>query len=121
MQVWKDQSNMRDIGIGIVGTGFMGKAHAFAYRSALAAFPDIPTPRLVCIADVNAESATKAALQYGFAKSTGDWKQLIADPEVQVVSITTPNTLHKDGPCRHCGRQTRSLRKASFAHAERFR
>jgi predicted dehydrogenase len=96
MQVWKDQSNMRDIGIGIVGTGFMGKAHAFAYRSALAAFPDIPTPRLVCIADVNAESATKAALQYGFAKSTGDWKQLIADPEVQVVSITTPNTLHKE-------------------------
>ena len=32
----------KELGIGIIGTGFMGKAHAFAYRAALAAFPDIP-------------------------------------------------------------------------------
>jgi predicted dehydrogenase len=87
---------MREIGIGLIGTGFMGKAHAFAYRSALAAFPNIPAPKLVSVADVSAEVATRAALQYGFAKSTGDWRQLIADPDVQVVSITTPNTMHKE-------------------------
>ena len=39
----------KDLGIGIIGTGFMGKAHAFAYRAALAAFPDIPVPRLEMI------------------------------------------------------------------------
>ena len=87
---------MKELGIGLIGTGFMGKAHAFAYRAALAAFPDIPVPRLQAIADVDAASAAKAAHQYGFATSTGDWKQLIADPKVDVVSITTPNTLHKE-------------------------
>ena len=48
------------------------------------------------IADVNAEGAAKAAHQYGFDKSTADWKALIADPSVQVVSITTPNSFHKE-------------------------
>jgi predicted dehydrogenase len=87
---------MRDLGIGIIGTGFMGKAHAFAYRAALAAFPDIPAPRLVCIADVTEEGAAKAAHQYGFASSTGDWKNLVANPAIDVVSITTPNIFHKE-------------------------
>ena len=86
----------KSLGIGIIGTGFMGKAHAFAYRSALAAFPEIPVPVLRIIADVNAESAAKAAHQYGFEKSTGHWRDLINDPSIDVVSITTPNTLHKE-------------------------
>jgi predicted dehydrogenase len=87
---------MKKLGIGIIGTGFMGKAHAFAYRAALAAFPDIPAPVLRSIADVNAASAAKAAHQYGFETSTGNWRDLINDPAVDVVSITTPNTLHKE-------------------------
>ncbi len=87
---------MKKLGIGIIGTGFMGKAHAFAYRAALAAFPDIPVPVLRCIADVDATSAAKAAAQYGFETSSGNWRDLINDPAVDVVSITTPNTLHKE-------------------------
>lgn len=87
---------MKELGIGIIGTGFMGKAHAFAYRAALAAFPEIPVPRLRMIADVTAEGAAKAAHQYGFEASTADWKALIADPSIHVVSITTPNTFHKE-------------------------
>ncbi|MDE2445405.1 MAG: Gfo/Idh/MocA family oxidoreductase [Alphaproteobacteria bacterium] len=86
----------KTLGIGIIGTGFMGKAHAFAYRSALAAFPDIPVPVMKMIADVNAESAAKAAHQYGFEKSSGNWRDLVNDPAIDVVSITTPNTLHKE-------------------------
>lgn len=74
----------------------MGKAHAFAYRSALAAFPDIPVPVLHTIADVSEESAAKAAHQYGFEKSTGNWRDVVNDPAIDVVSITTPNTFHKE-------------------------
>jgi len=87
---------MKTLGIGIIGTGFMGKSHAFAYRAALAAFPDIPAPQLEMIADVDAASAAKAAQQYGFARSTADWKALVKDPAIDVVSITTPNSLHKE-------------------------
>jgi predicted dehydrogenase len=86
----------KQLGIGIIGTGFMGKAHAFAYRAALAAFPDIPVPRLEMIADVDAGSAAKAAHQYGFARSSGNWRDLVNDPGIDVVSVTTPNTLHKE-------------------------
>ncbi len=89
-------TKVTELGIGIIGTGFMGKAHAFAYRAALAAFPEIPVPKLVAIADVNEASAKAAAHQYGFAKSTGNWRDLVADPAVHVISITTPNTLHKE-------------------------
>lgn len=86
----------RDLGIGLIGTGFMGKAHAFAYRAALAAFPDIPAPRLEMIADVDEGLATKAAQQYGFARGSGDWRALVNDPRVDVVSITTPNIFHRE-------------------------
>lgn len=86
----------RELGIGLIGTGFMGKAHAFAYRAALAAFPDIPAPRLEMIADVAPEPATRAAHQYGFARSTAGWRALVSDPRVDVVSITTPNIFHKE-------------------------
>ena len=86
----------RELGIGIIGTGFMGKAHAFAYRVALAAFPDIPVPRLEMIADVNHDLAAKAAHQYGFARASDNWRELVNDPRIDVVSITTPNTLHRE-------------------------
>jgi predicted dehydrogenase len=86
----------RELGIGLIGTGFMGKAHAFAYRAAHAAFPDIPVPRLEMIADVEAGLASKAAHQYGFARSSASWRDLVNDPAIDVVSITTPNTLHKE-------------------------
>ncbi len=86
----------RELGIGLIGTGFMGKAHAFAYRAALAAFPDIPVPRLEMIADVDEGLASRAAHQYGFARSTSDWRALVNDPKVDVVSITTPNIFHKE-------------------------
>lgn len=74
----------------------MGKAHAIAYRTALSAFPDIPTPRLVAVADMNAQAAARAAHQYGFETSTDDWRALISNSAIQVISITTPNSMHKE-------------------------
>jgi predicted dehydrogenase len=48
------------------------------------------------IADVNEDLAARAAQQYGFARASGDWRALVNDPLIDVVSITTPNTLHKE-------------------------
>ena len=87
---------MKSLGIGIIGTGFMGKAHAFAYRAAAAAFPDIQAPILHSIADVNGPAAERAARQFGFRHWQQDWKAVIADPEIHIVSITTPNIFHKE-------------------------
>jgi predicted dehydrogenase len=87
---------MREIGIGLIGTGFMGKAHAFAYRAVAGIYPDSLRPVLQIVADVNGPAAEKAASQFGFRRSLTDWRALVADPEVEIVSITTPNVMHRE-------------------------
>ncbi len=85
---------MKKIGIGLVGSGFMGRSHAHAFRAAPGVF-DLPLqPVFEMLADVNADAAAKAAAALGFNRSTGDWKELVADPAVDLVDITTPNNLH---------------------------
>jgi predicted dehydrogenase len=85
-----------DIGVGLIGTGFMGKAHALAYRSVRAVMGDVPGVRLVALAEMPEAKAVEMAAQFGFARATSDWRDLVADPGVQVVSITTPNGLHRE-------------------------
>jgi predicted dehydrogenase len=81
--------------IGLIGSGFMGKAHAFGYATATRVF-DLPYElELHTIADVNDVAATKAAAALGFSRATSDWRSLIADPTIEVVNITAPNALHK--------------------------
>ncbi|MEQ8700568.1 MAG: Gfo/Idh/MocA family oxidoreductase, partial [Bauldia litoralis] len=86
---------MKRLGVGLVGSGFMGRSHAHAFRAAAGVF-DLPmAPTLELLADVNEGVAARAADTLGFNRSTGDWKALVADPAVDLVDITTPNTLHK--------------------------
>lgn len=87
---------MATIGVGLVGTGYMGKCHALAWRTVRAVFGDGPDVRLMHLAEVTADLAASRAAEFGFARSSGDWRALIADPEVDVVSITTPNQFHAE-------------------------
>jgi len=87
---------MKDLGVALIGTGFMGMSHAFAYRSVGAMFPHVPKARLVAVADVTEAAASRAALQFGFEESMTDWRKAVHHPAVDVVSITTPNALHKE-------------------------
>jgi len=88
---------MKKIGIGLIGTGFMGKAHAMAYAAAAGVFPNLPLhPELVAVADINKAAAEKSASQFGFQRATTEWQSLIADPSIEVISITTPNMLHRE-------------------------
>jgi predicted dehydrogenase len=81
--------------IGLIGSGFMGKAHAFGFASAPRVF-DLPFElELRTLADITEQSAANAATAFGFARSTADWRSLIDDPEIDVVDITAPNALHK--------------------------
>jgi predicted dehydrogenase len=88
---------MRKIGIGLIGAGWMGKAHTVAYRNVPLVFgPEPAIPRLEMIADINPEWARAAAESLGFARWTADWRTLIDDPQVDVVDITTPNDVHAE-------------------------
>lgn len=87
---------MRDIGVGIIGTGFMGKAHALAYRAVAGIFPATLRPVLEIVADNNVEAGAKAHKQLGFRRVTADWQELVRDPLIEIVSITTPNVMHRE-------------------------
>jgi predicted dehydrogenase len=83
------------IGVGVIGMGWMGLVHARAYRQVADRFPGCPlAPRLVVCADDAAARADESRARMGFERSTTDWREVVADPQVQLVSVTTPNHLH---------------------------
>ena len=86
---------MREIRIGLVGAGWMGKAHSVAYRNVPMVFgPEPAVPVLEIVADVNPVWAEAAARNLGFARWSADWRAVVADPRVDVVDITAPNDVH---------------------------
>jgi predicted dehydrogenase len=87
----------KTLNIGLIGSGFMGQAHADAYRRAALLYRDLPmVPVLHTLAEANRELAQAAASRFGFAHATADWRAMVDDPEIDVVDITTPNSLHFD-------------------------
>ena len=82
--------------IGLIGTGFMGKAHVFGFTSAPRVFELPYDLELLTVADITPDAAERARQTLGFAKATSDWRTIMADPEIDLVSITAPNALHKE-------------------------
>ena len=87
---------MTEIGIGIVGGGYMGKAHAVAFSSVGAVFGTRLRPRLEMVCASTPESAEGYRRDFGFARATADWRDLVNDPKIQAVVIATPQQMHKD-------------------------
>ena len=87
---------MTQVRIGLIGTGYIGRAHAIAFAQAPTVFP--LKGELVCemVAEVTPELAKQRAQEFGFRRSTGDWRALVADPAIDVVDICSPNHLHKE-------------------------
>jgi predicted dehydrogenase len=85
------------IGVGVVGMGWMGMVHSRAYLQAADRFHDtgIRAKLIVCADDVESR-AKEARERFGFERITTCWQNVIADPAVQVVNITTPNYLHRE-------------------------
>ncbi len=87
---------MDDIGVGLIGTGFMGKCHAMAFGAVKAVFAPPIAPRLAVLCDIEPAAARRAAPEFGFARWTTDWRDLVNDPAVGLVAITAPNALHRE-------------------------
>lgn len=82
--------------VGLVGYNFMGKAHSNAWRQAPRFF-DLPAEvRMKTICGRNRAGLRRAAAQFGWESSVTDWRQLMADPEINVIDICTPNDTHRE-------------------------
>ncbi|XVV13325.1 Gfo/Idh/MocA family protein [Actinoplanes sp. CA-131856] len=86
----------RSLGVAVVGFGWMGRVHTQAYARVPHHFSDVPGIRLVTVADDVPGRAEAASGRYGFERSTESWRDLVDDPEVEAVSITAPNFLHRE-------------------------
>ena len=80
--------------VGVIGAGYIGKAHVFGYATAQRVL-DLPmAPVMHTVAEVTEELAAGAADAMGFAQWTTDWRTMIDDPAIDVIHVATPNTLH---------------------------
>ena len=87
----------KPIGVGVVSLGWMGRLHARSYRSIPERFPELGlAPRLVAAADPVAEAQRAAVEELGFERACADYHELLADPQVEIVSICSPNLLHEE-------------------------
>ena len=86
---------MNKIGIGIVGGGYMGKAHAVAMSSVGAVFNTRLRPTLISVAASTPESAARYRDAYGFKRAAQDWQELVADKDVEAVVIASPQDSHR--------------------------
>ncbi|MGZ4321055.1 MAG: Gfo/Idh/MocA family protein [Solirubrobacteraceae bacterium] len=83
------------IGVGMLGYGFMGRAHSSALRSIRhMTWPPPLIPELVSIAGRTEAAVAGAAEEFGFAEHVTDWRALLADPRIELFDNTGPNNVH---------------------------
>ena len=90
-------SEVRPIGVGMLGYAFMGKAHSNAYKTlGYMTWPPPLQPQLVSIAGRDEEAVSEAARRYGFAEHVTDWRAIVADDRVGLFDNVGPNNLHSE-------------------------
>src|SRR5258708_8650907 len=87
---------MKKLNIGLVGYGFMGRAHSNAYLTVSQFFDLKYQPVLKAVAARDPEKTKQFAHKWGYQSHYADWKQLVADPSVDVIDIATPNDTHAE-------------------------
>jgi len=80
---------MEKVGFGVIGTGIFGENHAVVYSR-------LPGAELVAVCDVNAERARAVGEKYGARAVYTDYRELLRNPDVQAVSVATPDFAHRD-------------------------
>jgi len=94
-EVEKKAEKIKEIGVGVLGYAFMGKAHTNAYlRMPIFFYPPPAKPRLVAICGRTETAVAEAARRYGYETYYTDWKKLIKDERIELVDNCLPNFMH---------------------------
>jgi predicted dehydrogenase len=87
---------IKPFNIGMIGYGFMGRAHSNAYRKVNNFFELVHRPVLKAVCARNADKAKKFAETWGYESVETDWRKLLERKDIDAVDICTPNNLHKE-------------------------
>lgn len=88
---------MKKLNVGLIGAGFMGKAHVVGYSNMPKFFwpaPAVPVLDTVC--DINPDIAADAKDRFGFKNFCTDWRDVVNDPTIDLISVCTPNDSHAE-------------------------
>ena len=83
----------KEVRIGLIGGGWMGKAHTTAFHNAKMIFGD-DMPVFELVSDVNEEAVKAFAENMGYKRYTTNWRDVVTDPDVDLVDVATPNVMH---------------------------
>jgi predicted dehydrogenase len=86
----------RTLRVGMIGCGFMGKAHSNAWRQAPHFFPLKAHLELHTLCGRDARAVNQARVQHGWQVAATDWREVVESPLIDIVDITTPNALHAE-------------------------
>ena len=78
---------MKSIGVGVIGTGFMGKAHSIAYSASASVFGNGLRPKLEIVCDLSPERASQRETDLGFSRYSDKWQDVVNDKAVELISI----------------------------------
>lgn len=87
---------MKELRIGMIGYGFMGKTHTNAYLQAPRFFQSEYRPVLKAVCARNADKARAFADNWGYESVETDWRELLKRDDIDAVDICVPNNLHKE-------------------------
>lgn len=87
---------MSEIGVGLVGYKFMGRAHSNAYRQVSHFFDVDPEPRMRAICGRDERAVEAAARQLGWESVETDYHKLMQRDDIGLVDVSTPGYLHRD-------------------------
>jgi predicted dehydrogenase len=86
----------RFVGVGLIGHGFMGRAHSLAWRN-ITLFTDSPlTPVLKAVAGRSEDALRGFAARFGFERYYTDYRLMIKDPGIDIIDNVTPNYMHAE-------------------------
>jgi len=95
----EEAEEIRELGVGMLGYAFMGKAHTNAFvKMPIFFYPPPAKPKLVAIFGRTEDKVREAAKRFGYKRYYTRWEELIKDPEVEIVDNGLPNNMHHD-PC----------------------
>jgi myo-inositol 2-dehydrogenase/D-chiro-inositol 1-dehydrogenase len=89
-------TEMKNLNIGMVGYGFMGRTHSNAFEQ-VNHFFDVPyRPVLKAVCARNAARASAFAARWGYESVQPDWRKLVESPEIDLIDIASPNDTHAE-------------------------
>jgi len=95
----KAETEAPEIGVGMLGYAFMGKAHTNAYKKLpYLMYPPAAIPRLAAICGRSEDKVAEAARRYGYESYYTDWREMLADERVDIFDNGGPNYMHAE-PC----------------------